>query len=57
MDSGVMGGIVRCHIPQFANEINVPVVARLALDCPCIVGLKDSSREFPRFLNTGESLR
>jgi len=30
------------------NEISVPVLTRLALDCPGIVGVKDSSRDFPR---------
>jgi len=37
------------NIPQFSNEISLPVVTRLALDCPRIVGIKDSSRDFPRF--------
>jgi 4-hydroxy-tetrahydrodipicolinate synthase len=44
--------IVLYNIPQFANEITVPVLKRLALDCPRIVGVKDSSRDLPRFLNT-----
>ncbi len=44
--------IVLYNIPQFANEISVPVLKRLALDCPRIVGVKDSSRDMPRFLNT-----
>jgi len=44
--------IVLYNIPQFSNEISVPVVTRLAVDCPRIVGIKDSSRDFPRFLNT-----
>ncbi|MBM3888833.1 MAG: dihydrodipicolinate synthase family protein [Verrucomicrobia bacterium] len=44
--------IVLYNIPQFSNEISVPVVKRLALDCPRIVGIKDSSRDMPRFLNT-----
>ncbi|MFO1514190.1 MAG: dihydrodipicolinate synthase family protein [Verrucomicrobiota bacterium] len=43
--------IVLYNIPQFSNEISVPVLTRLALDCPRIVGIKDSSRDFPRFLN------
>ena len=37
------------NIPQFSNEISLPVVNRLALDCPRIIGIKDSSRDFPRF--------
>ena len=44
--------IVLYNIPQFSNEISLPVVKRLALDCPRIVGIKDSSRDVPRFLNT-----
>jgi len=44
--------VVLYNIPQFANEISVPVLKRLALDCPRIVGVKDSSRDLPRFLNT-----
>lgn len=44
--------IILYNIPQFSNEISVPVVKRLALDCPRIVGIKDSSRDMPRFLNT-----
>jgi 4-hydroxy-tetrahydrodipicolinate synthase len=45
-------GIILYNIPQFSNEITVPVVKRLALDCPRIVGIKDSSRDMPRFLCT-----
>ncbi len=45
-------GIVMYNIPQFSNEISVPVVRRLALDCPNIIGIKDSSRDMPRFINT-----
>ncbi len=44
--------ILLYNIPQFSNEISLPVVKRLALDCPRIVGIKDSSRDMPRFLNT-----
>jgi dihydrodipicolinate synthase/N-acetylneuraminate lyase len=44
--------ILLYNIPQFSNEISVPVLTRLALDCPRIVGVKDSSRDFPRFLST-----
>lgn len=41
--------ILLYNIPQFSNEISLPVVERLALDCPRIIGIKDSSRDFPRF--------
>ena len=44
--------IIAYNIPQFANEISVDVLRRLALDCPRIAGTKDSSRDMPRFLNT-----
>ena len=43
--------IILYNIPQFANEISVPVIKRLAQDCPRIVGVKDSSRDMPGFLN------
>ncbi|MSU35935.1 MAG: dihydrodipicolinate synthase family protein [Pedosphaera sp.] len=49
--------IVLYNIPQFANEITLPVVARLALDCPRIVGIKDSSRDFSRFLCTVQAIK
>jgi len=41
--------IVIYNIPAFANEITVPVLTRLAMDCPRIVGTKDTSRDMPRF--------
>jgi len=44
--------IILYNIPQFSNEISVEVVRRLASDCPRIVGIKDSSRDMPRFMNT-----
>lgn len=49
--------IVLYNIPQFANEIPVEIVRRLAIDCPRIVGIKDSSRDMPRFLHTINRLR
>jgi dihydrodipicolinate synthase/N-acetylneuraminate lyase len=49
--------IVLYNIPQFSNEISVPVLTRLALDCPRIVGVKDSSRDFPRFLNSLNAIK
>ena len=49
--------ILLYNIPQFSNEISVPVVTRLALDCPRIIGTKDSSRDFPRFLNTLQAIK
>ncbi len=49
--------IVLYNIPQFSNEISLPVVTRLALDCPRIVGIKDSSRDFSRFLCTLQAIK
>ncbi len=44
--------IVVYNIPVFANEISVPVLKRLALDCPRIVGTKDTSKDMCRFQQT-----
>lgn len=41
--------IVVYNIPNFANEISIPVLKRLALDCPRIIGTKDTSNDFSRF--------
>ncbi len=41
--------IIIYNIPAFSNEISVPVLTRLALDCPRIIGTKDTSRDMPRF--------
>jgi 4-hydroxy-tetrahydrodipicolinate synthase len=49
--------ILLYNIPQFANEIGVPVIERLAADCPRVVGVKDSSRDFPRFVATVSKLK
>jgi 2-dehydro-3-deoxy-D-pentonate aldolase len=49
--------IILYNIPQFSNEISVPVVTRLALECPRIAGIKDSSRDFPRFLGTLQAIK
>ena len=44
--------IVVYNIPVFANEISLPVLERLALDCPRIVGTKDTSKDMNRFQQT-----
>ena len=44
--------ILLYNIPQFSNEISLDVVKRLSADCPRIVGIKDSSRDMPRFMDT-----
>lgn len=44
--------IVIYNIPVFANEISIPVLRRLALDCPRIIGTKDTSKDLCRFQMT-----
>ncbi|MEI2723939.1 MAG: dihydrodipicolinate synthase family protein [Verrucomicrobiota bacterium] len=44
--------IIVYNIPVFANEISIPVLKRLALDCPRIVGTKDTSKDMCRFQQT-----
>lgn len=44
--------IVIYNIPVFANEISIPVLKRLALDCPRIIGTKDTSKDMCRFQMT-----
>lgn len=44
--------IILYNIPQFSNEISLDVVKHLAADCSRIVGIKDSSRDMPRFMDT-----
>ena len=44
--------IIVYNIPVFANEISLPVLQRLALDCPRIVGTKDTSKDMGRFQQT-----
>ncbi len=39
------------NIPQFANDIANDTVKRLAAEHPRVIGIKDSSRDLPRFLN------
>jgi 4-hydroxy-tetrahydrodipicolinate synthase len=45
------------NIPQFSNEIGIESLVRLASDCPRIIGTKDSSRDFPRFLHSLNRIR
>ena len=44
------------NIPQFANEISIETVKTLCKQ-PRIVGIKDSSRDFPRFVNLMNEVR
>ena len=48
--------IMMYNIPQFSNEIAVETVVALCRH-PRIVGIKDSSRDLPRFLNTINKVR
>ena len=45
------------NIPQFANDIANPTIKRRAAECPRIIGIKDSSRDLPRFLNMMYDIR
>lgn len=38
------------NIPLFASPIDVPTVKRLALECPRVVGIKDSSGDLPHMM-------
>lgn len=49
--------ILLYNIPQFANEIPVSTIQRLALELPNVIGVKDSSRDMPRFLNTLQAVK
>jgi len=49
--------IVIYNIPSFAAEISIPVLTRLALECPRIIGTKDSSADMCRFLHVMNSIK
>ena len=49
--------IIVYNIPVFANEISVPVLKRLALDCPRIIGTKDTSKDMCRFQQTVHEIK
>jgi dihydrodipicolinate synthase/N-acetylneuraminate lyase len=48
--------IMLYNIPSFTNEISIESVVRLS-DLPRIVGIKDSSRDLPRFMNLMNEIR
>jgi dihydrodipicolinate synthase/N-acetylneuraminate lyase len=48
--------VVMYNIPQFANEISIPTIVSLCQH-PNIVGIKDSQRDLPRFMNTINKVR
>lgn len=43
--------IIIYNIPMFSNEISLPVLKRLAMDYPRIIGTKDSSKDLSRFMH------
>ena len=45
------------NIPLFASPIDVATVTRLAMDCPRIVGIKDSSGDLPNMMRMMASIR
>ena len=45
------------NIPLFASPIDVPTVRRLALECPRIVGIKDSSGDLPHMMRMIAAVR
>lgn len=49
--------IVVYNIPLFANEISLPVLSRLAQDCPRIIGTKDTSKDMGRFQQTLHTIK
>ena len=49
--------IIIYNIPVFANEISLPVLERLALDCPRIIGTKDTSKDMGRFQQTLHTIK
>ncbi len=49
--------IVIYNIPMFASEISVPVLTRMALDCPRIIGTKDSSKDLCRFMHVNHAIK
>ena len=49
--------IIVYNIPMFANEVSVPVLQRLARDCPAIIGTKDSSKDLCRFMHVEHEIK
>ncbi len=45
------------NIPLFASPIDVATVRRLALDCPRVVGIKDSSGDLPHMMRMISAVR
>lgn len=45
------------NIPMFASPIDVETITRLALDCPRVVGIKDSSGDLPNMMRMIAAIR
>lgn len=45
------------NIPLFASPIDLPTVRRLALECPRVVGIKDSSGDLPHMMRMIAAVR
>ncbi len=45
------------NIPMFASPIDVETITRLAMDCPRVVGIKDSSGDLPNMMRMIASIR
>lgn len=45
------------NIPLFASPIDVATVTRLAMDCPRVVGIKDSSGDLPNMMRMMAAIR
>lgn len=45
------------NIPMFASPIDVPTVERLALECPRVVAIKDSSGDLPHMIRMIQRVR
>ncbi|QDS95471.1 4-hydroxy-tetrahydrodipicolinate synthase [Roseimaritima multifibrata] len=45
------------NIPLFASPIDVETVRRLAMDCPRVIGIKDSSGDLPNMMRMIQSIR
>jgi dihydrodipicolinate synthase/N-acetylneuraminate lyase len=45
------------NIPMFASPIDLETISRLAMDCPRVVGIKDSSGDLPFMMRMISSIR
>jgi 4-hydroxy-tetrahydrodipicolinate synthase len=45
------------NIPMFASPIDIPTIQKLAIDCPRIIGIKDSSGDVPHMMRMVSTIR